>query len=110
MPDASNGAEIRLDPDGRWSIFDQGECRACYPKEVVRLSVVWKAEVRPEGASSVDLDTLTAARIFQILQHDLRHRGVPCATRLELLHDPQWIEYVYRLYMGLAKLNGPSVQ
>jgi hypothetical protein len=45
LPRMSANAEIWLDPDGGWSIFDQNECRARYPKEAVRLSVVWKADV-----------------------------------------------------------------
>jgi hypothetical protein len=110
LPRMSASAEIRLDPDGYWSIFDQNECRERYPKEAVRLSVVWKADVRLEGASAVELDPLTAPRIFQILQHDLLQRGAPCATDLALLQDPQWIERVYRVYMSLAKMAAPSAE
>ena len=54
--------------------------------------MVWKADVRLEAGSPVEHDPLTAPRIFQILQHDLLQRGVPCATDLTLLQDPQWIE------------------
>jgi hypothetical protein len=110
LPRMSASAEIRLDPDGGWSIFDQNDCRARYPKEAVRLSVVWKADVRLEAGSPVEHDPLTAPRIFQILQHDLLQRGVPCATDLTLLQDPQWIECVYRVYMHLAKMAAPSAQ
>jgi hypothetical protein len=108
LPRMSASAEIRLDPDGDWSIFDQNACRARYPKEAVRLSVVWKADVRLEGGSLVA--PLTAPRIFQILQHDLLQRGVPCANDLALLQDPQWIECVYRMYVSLAKMAAPSTQ
>jgi hypothetical protein len=110
LPRMSAGAEIRLEPDGGWSIFDQNECRARYPKEAVRLSVVWKADVRLEGASPVELDPLTAPRIFQILQQDLLQRDVPCTADLALLQDPEWIERVYRVYMSLAKMAAPSAQ
>jgi hypothetical protein len=110
LPRMSANAEIRLDRDGCWSIFDENECRARLSKEEVRLSVVWKADVRPERAGSVGLDRLTAPHIFQILQHDLEQRGVPCANDLELLHDPQWIQGVYRLYMRLAKMGAPFTQ
>jgi len=110
LPRMGTSAEIRLDLDGGWSIFDKNECRARYPKGAVRLSVVWKADVRLEGASSVELDPLTAPGVFQILQHDLLRRGVPCTTDLALLQDAQWIENVYRLYLGLAKMARPSTQ
>lgn len=110
LPRMTANAEIRLDANGGWSIFDQNECRARYPKEAVRLSVVWKADVQSEGASSVELDPLTAPHIFQILQHDLRQRGLPCSGDVASLQDPQWIERVYRLYLGLAKLRAPSAQ
>jgi hypothetical protein len=77
----------------------------------VRLSVVWKADVQPENSSSVELDHLSAPRIFEILQHDLRQRGVSCATDdIGLLQDPPWIECVYRLYMRLAKAGAPPGQ
>jgi hypothetical protein len=108
LPRMSASAEIRLDPDGGWSIFDQNECRGRYPKEAVRLSVVWKADVRLERASPLELDPLTAPRIFQILQRDLLQRGVPCATDLALLQDPEWIQCVYRVYMSLAKMAAPA--
>lgn len=110
LPRMSASAEIRLNPDGGWSIFDQNECRARYPKEAVRLSVVWKADVHLEGASPMDLDPLTAPRVFQILQHDLLQRAVPCATDIALLQDPEWIQSVYRVYMSLAKMAAPSAE
>jgi hypothetical protein len=106
----SRNAEIRREPDGGWSIFDENECRARYPRDAVRLSVVWKAEVRGGDLSSAQIDPLTGPRIFQILQHDLRNRGLPCASDRDLLHDPEWIGQVYRLYMRLAKLDAPSTQ
>jgi hypothetical protein len=107
----SASAEIRLDPNGGWSIFDKNECRARYPKEAIRLSVVWKADVRLEGESLVgELAHLTPPRILQILRHDLQRRGVPSGTDLGLLQDAQWIECVYHVYMGLAKMAGPSIQ
>jgi hypothetical protein len=110
LPRMSASAEIRLGPDDGWSIFDQNECRARFPIEAVRLSVVWKADVRYEGENSVELAPLTAPRILQILQHDLLQRGIPCATDLALLQDAQWMENVYRVYMGFAKMTGPSAQ
>jgi hypothetical protein len=109
-PRMSANAEIRLDADGGWSIFDGNECRARYPSEAVRLSVVWKADVRSVSPGSVEVDPLTAPDIIQILQYDLQQRGMPCAGHVELLQDPRWIECVYRLYMRLAKMSGPAAQ
>jgi hypothetical protein len=107
----SASAEIRLDRDGGWSIFEQRKCRARFPREAVRLSVVWKADVQPESSSSVEPDHLSARRIFEIFQHDLRQRGVSCATDdLGLLQDPLWIKCVYRLYMRLANVGAPPGQ
>ena len=109
LPRISSNAEIRIDADGGWSIFDQNECRARYPEEAVRLSVVWKADVRLAASGSVEPDPLTANQILQILQRDLRKRRVPCASDVGLLWDAPWIESVYRLYMRLAKMSAPSV-
>ena len=110
LPRMSANADIRLDADGGWSIFDQNECRARYPREAMRLSVVWKADVRPGGSTSVEVDPLTTPHILRIFQQDLRQRGVPCATDVSLLQDPKWIEFVYRVYMSLAKQGSPAAQ
>jgi hypothetical protein len=110
LPHMSANAEIRLDADGGWSIFDQKECRARYPREAMRLSVVWKADVRPRDSRSAEVDPLTAPHMLRTFQQDLRQRGMPCAGDLTLLQDPKWIEYVYRLYMGLAKQAAPPLK
>ena len=105
----SASAQIRLEPHGGWSIFDQNACRARFPREAVRLSVVWKADVR-QGERSVELAPLTAPGILQIFQQDLLRRGEPCATDPALLQDAMWTGNIYRVYMGLAKLAGPSAR
>jgi hypothetical protein len=110
LPRMSANAEIRLDADGGWSIFDHNECRARYPREAMRLSVVWKADVRPRGSGSEEVDPLTAPYMLRIFQQDLRQRGISCPSDLPLLQDPKWIECVYRLYMGLAKQGSPAAQ
>jgi hypothetical protein len=107
-PRMSANAEIRTDADGGWSIFEADECRARYRKEAVRLSVVWKADVRREGSGSVEPAPLTPSHVLQILEHDLCRRGVPCASDLALLQDARWIERLYRLYMRLAKMGAPT--
>jgi hypothetical protein len=109
-PRMSANAEIQLDADGSWSIFDQNECRARYPREAVRLSVVWKADVRPDSSNSAKVDPLTAPQILRIFQQDLRRRGVLCETDLGLLRDQQWIECVCRLYRRLAKVTAPPAK
>jgi hypothetical protein len=109
-PRMSASAEIRRAPDGGWSIFDQNECRAHYPSEAVRLSIVWKADVLLEDSSTAQLDALTASYIFRTLRDDLTHRGIPCPVDPALLQDSRWIEQVYRLYMCLARLPRPIAQ
>jgi hypothetical protein len=110
LPKMSASAEIRLDPNGGWSIFDGNECRARYPREAVRLSVVWKADVRPLNRSAIELDCLSAPRIVQIIGQDLRQRGITCSADVASLGDPEWIQRVYRLYMSIAKISSPSAQ
>ena len=110
LPRMSASAEIRLDTDGSWSIFDENECRARYSKEALRLSVVWKADVQVESEGQDELEPLTAPRILQILRDDLLPRGVSCVSDLTLLKDPRWIECVYRVYMSLAKMAAPCAQ
>ena len=108
LPRMSATAEIRLDADGGWSVFDQNECRARYPREALRLSVVWRADVLPRGSKSAEVERLTGREMLRVFQEDLWQRGIPCGGDLALLHNQKWIESVYRLYMGLAKQRGPA--
>jgi hypothetical protein len=110
LPRMTASAEIRRDSDDGWCIFDENVCRARYPNDAVRLSVAWKAEVVFDEPTSVGSPLLTQQRILQILQADLRQRGIPCEDNLELLQDPQWIARVHRTYACLAKAAGPRVQ
>jgi hypothetical protein len=45
-PCISASAQIQPAGDGTWEIVENGELRATYPDRAVRLSLVWKAEVR----------------------------------------------------------------
>ena len=70
--------------------------------------MAWKAEAVFDDSTSVGSSPLlTPQRILQILQTDLRQRGIPCEGNLELLQDPQWIARVHRTYACLAKAAGP---
>ena len=110
LPRMTVNAVIRRDSDDGWCIFDGNVRRVRYPKEAVRLSVAWKAEVVFDDLTSVGRSPLIPRRVLQILQADLRQRGIPCEGGLELLQDPQWIARVQRTYACLAKAAGPRVQ
>jgi hypothetical protein len=45
-PRISASAQIQPAGDGDWAIVENGEVRAAYPNRAIRLSLVWKAEVR----------------------------------------------------------------
>ena len=55
-----------------WAIVENGEVRATYPFNAVRLSLVWKAKLETEADSeSLDLD-----QVMSIFVTDLRKRKV----------------------------------
>ena len=68
-------AEAQIQPDGhsKLVVLENGEVRGAYPCHAVRLSVLWKAEVRDTRNST---DNLTLDRIMGIFTSDLRHRSI----------------------------------
>lgn len=95
VPQISASAHIQPDGNGNWSILERGEVRATYPTHAIRLSVVWKAEVRDRESSAGDL---TFDRIMAILRADLRHRSVEFQVPSDPLTDTAWMLLLHRTY------------
>lgn len=72
-PRISASAHIQPDGDGNWTIVENGEVRATYPSHAIRLSIVWKAEVRDK---QLKRESLNLDRIMEIFTADLRQRRV----------------------------------
>jgi hypothetical protein len=95
LPRMSGSAQIQPTADGRWSIAEDGEVRATYPGHAIRLSVLWKAELRDEGRNT---DNLDLDRIMAIFMADLRHRGIDFHVPSAPLADTAWILLLQRVY------------
>jgi hypothetical protein len=96
MPRMSAAAEIQPDGDGRWAIRENGEIRATYPDRSIRLSVLWRADVREKVLSA---DHLTLDRIMAIFTADLRRRGVSFQIPSDPLSDTAWILLLQRVFV-----------
>lgn len=94
-PCISASAHIEPDGKGNWVILENGEVRASYPSHAIRLSVVWKAEVRDRESST---DDLTLDQIMTIFTADLRHRGVDFQVPSDPRADNAWILLLQRNY------------
>ena len=103
LPRMSASAHIQPDGDGRWAILENGEVRATYPSPAIRMSVIWKAEVRDREPST---DNLTLDRIMAILTADLRHRSVDFQVPSDPLADPAWILQLQRIYADSTDSRG----
>jgi hypothetical protein len=103
LPRMSASAYIQPDGDGNWEILENGEVRATYPSHAIRMSVIWKAEVRDREPST---DNLTLDRIMAILTADLRHRSVDFQVPSDPLADPAWILQLQRIYADSTDSRG----
>lgn len=108
LPHMSAAAEIRPGSDGHWSIFENGEQRACYPPDAVRLSVLWKAEVLLDDPHVTGASRLTPERIIEIIQSDLHRKGVAMTLPTDPLTNTEWIARVCRAYTRAAKAAPPE--
>lgn len=96
-------AEIQPNGDGDWAILENGEVRATYPSHAIRLSVLWKAEVRDR---ELNTDNLTLDRIMTIFTEDLRRRRVNFQVPSDPLADPAWILLLQRTYADPIDSDG----
>jgi hypothetical protein len=95
VPRMSASAHIQPDGDGNWVILENGGIRATYPSHAIRLSVLWKAEVRERELST---DNLTLDRIMAIFTADLHRRSVDFHVPSDPLADTAWILLLQRVY------------
>ena len=95
LPRISASAQIQPDGDGNWVITEDAQVRATYPSRAIRLSVVWKAEVRTTELSP---ENLTLDQIMEIFTTDLRRRNVHFTVPSDPLADTSWTLLLQRIY------------
>jgi hypothetical protein len=95
-PRISSAAQIQPAGDCGWAIVEDGEVRAAYPDRAVRLSLVWKAEVRDRELRD---DILSLDRVMAIFTADLRRRSVGFDVPSNPLADDAWLLLLQRTYL-----------
>jgi hypothetical protein len=103
LPRMSAAAHIEPDGHDNWAILENGEVRGSYPSHAIRLSVLWKAEVRDRELSA---DSLTLDHIMAIFTANLRHRGVDFQMPPDPLADTPWILLLQRVYADPTDFSG----
>jgi hypothetical protein len=94
-PRISAAANIQSAGDREWAIVENGEVRAIYPDGAIRLSVVWKADVRDREIKGDDLDL---DRITAVFTADLRRQRVDFDKPSDPLADTAWLLLLQRTY------------
>jgi hypothetical protein len=95
LPRMSASAQMQPDGDGSWVVLENRGVRATYPSHVIRLSILWKAEVRDRELS---IDNLTLDRIMAIFTANLRRRNVDFQVPADPLADTAWMLLLQRIY------------
>jgi hypothetical protein len=96
VPRISASAQIQPAGDGNWVIAENGQVRATYHDRAIRLSVVWKAEVRDRALKG---DVLNLDRIMAIFTADLRRQNVDFDVPSSPLADAAWLLLLQRIYV-----------
>lgn len=108
-PALSAAADISHRADGSWIISDPGTSPIPYDDRAIRISILWKAQVRPDPESGA-ADPLSPELIAEIISSDLTRRGVPAPRRVRSLSDQGWLDLVHSTYYALvdARLNAAA--
>ena len=96
-PVFSAAAQISHHAGGDWTISDTGRAPVRYDDRDIRISILWKAQVRP-GAESGAAAPLTPGLIAGIISADLTRRGVQAPGRMPSLSDQGWLDMVHSTY------------
>lgn len=94
-PRMSAAAQIQRADGGGWAIVERGEVRAAYPDRAIRLSLVWKAEVRDR---ELKVEILNLDRVMAIFTADLRRRCVGFHMPSNPLADAAWLLLLQRTF------------
>jgi hypothetical protein len=105
-PAVSAAAQIGQHADGSWIISDIGRPPAYYDDRDIRISILWKAQIRP-GPESGAAAPLTPELITEIITADLTRRGVQPPGRVPSLSDQGWLDLVHSIYYVPVRAPAP---
>jgi hypothetical protein len=87
-------AEISHDAGGGWTISDTGRAPVRYEDSDIRISILWKAQIRESDTAA----PLTPGLIAGIISADLARRGVQAPRQVPALSDQRWLDLVHSAY------------
>jgi hypothetical protein len=94
LPQMTATAELCAVGGDTWAIVENGEVRATYSFNAVRLSLVWKADLEPEA----DSESLDLHQVMSIFVADLSRRKVDFRVPGDPLSDKTWIATLDSVY------------
>jgi hypothetical protein len=103
IPMISRDSQIQHIAGGGWVISDGGRDVQTYSDEQIRISILWKARVKPAPGSSNEESPLTSDRIVEVFTSDLNLRKVKTPTLASPLSDQRWLDLVHSTYYSHAE-------
>ncbi len=97
LPALTATAQIGYRAGGGWTISDTGRAPVRYDDRDIRISILWKAQVRP-GPQSDAATPLTPELIAGIISADLTRQGVQAPGPVPSLADQGWLDIVHSTY------------
>src|SRR5262249_52050688 len=89
--------------DGRWSIVDDGQTLATFPRQQVRVSVSWKALVFTSESDrrrhDEHTDDIDADEVLRRFVRDLARRGIAGEPPEDSFRDPGFIRLLHETYV-----------
>jgi hypothetical protein len=105
-PAFSAAAQISHHADGGWTISDTGTAPVPYDDRDIRISILWKAQVRP-GPPTDAATPLTPELIAGIISADLTRRGAQPPGPVPSLADQGWLDLVHSTYYAPVSTATP---
>jgi hypothetical protein len=100
-PVLSAAAKISHLADGGWIISDIGSPPVRYDDRDIRISILWKAQIRSSSDSGAAAP-LSPELMIKIISADLARRGVRTSGRVSSLSDQGWLDLVHSTYYAPA--------
>jgi hypothetical protein len=104
LPQMTAAAELHAVDGDTWAIVENGEVRATYRSNAVRLSLVWKADIEAEANS----ESLNLDRVMSIFIADLHKRRVDFRVPSDPLSDKTWIATLDSVYGTVPDVADPK--
>lgn len=99
LPKMTKAAVVHPSDAGDWIVTEDGETRTTYAKSVMRLSILWKAEIITEDRPTEAENALHLDRIMEIFKSDLRAKRIQHEEPADPFTDDAWITLLEGTYL-----------